>query len=626
MQLPHISNSRLAVHEASGLMCGTVNTRIHFLVGALAAVALAGVPSPARSAVATLPIADIRPGQHATVRTVFAGDSIETFDADIIGVLAGGRAGGDIILARATTPRVEATGIAAGMSGSPVYVDGKLIGALALGWPFSKEPIFGITPIAEMLAVLDHPDVPAADLSSGPAGAGASALSPAYRELAWPGDSATVAPAAPSTSTLPRSLPIPLSAGGLSPRALELARPLFEGTGLMLTPGGHRTASGAPAAPIRPGSPIAVDVLRGDLNFSAIGTVTYVDGDRLLIFGHPFFQAGDVRLPLSTASIVGILPSLYDSFKLGVPGTPIGVATQDRRTALGGRLGGTAPLLPFTVSVRGLAPAPQVFHFEVIHDRSLMPQLVATAVMSCLLESGGSSSAQTLDWTLAAWRGREVLHMGDRAAGDGPYSDVAAAVTGPLRFMFGNSYETWRPDSVRIDIAVRPGREQWAVRGASLLAASVRPGGIARARVELERWQGGKRTVDLEVAVPRELPAGHYMLWLGGGAEYDRLAAARLPSRYHPTSMADGLRRLAALKSSDALYTALWAHASDVTRDGEDYPDLPASALALLAPAQSAGERIRRADWALLAEGTRPFDGVVRGEILLDLNVDDRAP
>jgi hypothetical protein len=603
-----------------------VNARIRFLALVLVPAALAAAARPAASAVALMPVSDIRPGQHASVRTVFAGDSIETFDADIVGVLAGGRAGGDIILARATSPRVVASGIAAGMSGSPVYVDGRLVGALALGWPFSKEPIFGITPIAEMLAVLDHPEGPAGDLSSGPAGVGVALRPSAYRELAWPGDTLAAAATPPAPGMLPSALPIPLSAGGLSGRALELARPLFEGTGLLLTPGGHAAPSAKPPAPIVPGSPIAVDVLRGDLNFSAIGTVTYVDGDRLLIFGHPFFQAGDVRMPLSTAHIVGILPSLYDSFKLGVPGTPIGVATQDRRTAVGGHLGGSAPLMPFTVVVRGTAPAPQVFHFETLHDRLLMPQLLATAVMSCLLESGGSGSQQTLDWTLSAWQGREVLRMGDRAAGEGPYTDVAGAVTGPLRFLLGNTYETWRPDSVRIEVDVRPGRGQWTLRGASLLSAGVRRGGHLRVRVELERWHGERKTVDLDVDVPRELPPGHYALWIGGGAEFDRLASTRLPARYRPTSVADGLRRLAALKSSDALYTALWAHALDVTRDGEDYPDLPASAQALLAPAQSAGERIRRGDWALLDERTHPLEGVLRGEITLDLNVDDRAP
>ncbi len=608
------------------LRCAPVKPDARLPVFVLVLAALAGAAPPGRAAVATLPVGDVRPGQHAVVHTVFAGDSIETFDAEILGVLPGGRAGGDVILARATSPRVVESGIAAGMSGSPVEVDGRLVGALALGWPFSKEPIFGITPIGEMLPVLEHPDAPG-DATAGPAGLEATARSTAFRELAWPGD--TLAPAAPAPSTAPgpTALPIPICAGGLSPRALELARPLFEGTGFLLTPGGRSAAApAAKPAPVVPGSAVAVDVLRGDLNFSAIGTVTWVDGDRLLIFGHPFFQAGDVRMPLSTAHIVGILPSLYDSFKLGVPGTPIGVATQDRRTAVGGRLGGVAHLMPFSVSVRGTTGREQVFRFESIEDRTLMPQLVATAVMSGLLESGGATAQQTVDWSLVAWSGGRSVRFHDRAASEAPFTDVAGGVAGPLRFLAGNAYQAWRPDSLRIDVVVRPGREQWTVRGASLDAAVVRPGGRVRARVELERWRGGSTLMDVDVDVPAELSDGRYTLWLGGGSEFDRMAATRLPARYRPTSLADGVRRLEALKSSDALYTAIWARAVDVTRDGEDYPDLPGSAQALLAPTQAAGERIRRGDWALLGEGAHPLAGVVHGEVMLDVNVDDRAP
>jgi hypothetical protein len=592
------------------------------------ALVLAALAGPARAGLApsaTIPVSAIRAGQHAEVRTVFAGDSIETFGADIIGVLASGRAAGDVILARATDPRVVASGIAAGMSGSPVYVDGKLAGALALGWPFSKEPIFGITPIAEMLPVLAQPEG-TGGASAGPEGLEAAARGTRYRGLVWADDTLMNAPATAPAAGAPAALPIPLTAGGLSPRALEICRPLFEGTGLMLTPGGRAAPTTGAPAPIVPGSAIAVDVMRGDLDLSAIGTVTYVDGDKILIFGHPFFQAGEVRMPLSSAHIVGILPSLYDSFKLGVPGAPVGVATQDRRTAVGGRLGGSAHLMPLAVVVSGTSPAPQSYRFESLDDRLLMPQLLATAVMSSLLESGGTGPQQTLDWSVTAWHGAETLHLHDRTAGDTPYNDVVAAISGPLRFLLGTSYGPWRPDSVHVAVAATAGRTLWTVRGASVLAASVRPGGHVRARVELERWHGGGRLLELDVAVPGGLPNGRYSLWIGGGSEFDRLGVTRLPARYRPTSVADGVRRLEALKPSDALYTGLWAKAAEVTRDGEDYPDLPLSAMPLLAPAQSADERIRRADWALLSESSQPFDGVVHGEAMLDVYVDDRAP
>ncbi|MBK7368815.1 MAG: hypothetical protein IPJ04_13160 [Candidatus Eisenbacteria bacterium] len=159
----------------------------HSLLFALAlSVTTANVP--------TLPPADLHPGQPAVVRTVFAGDSIETFDAVILGVMDGGRSDGKIILARATSERVVASGVAQGMSGSPVYVNGKLIGALSSGWPFSKEPIFGITPIGEMLDVLDRPDAPPGDAAGGPSGLDEPGAR-SWREFAWPDDSARPRPA-----------------------------------------------------------------------------------------------------------------------------------------------------------------------------------------------------------------------------------------------------------------------------------------------------------------------------------------------------------------------------------------------------------------------------------------------
>jgi hypothetical protein len=591
------------------------------LVAATASIAPAAVP-----VVPTLPTSALHAGQHAIVRTVFAGDSVETFEAEILGVMAGGRADGEYILARATSPRVEACGVAAGMSGSPVYVDGKLIGALSMGWPFSREPIFGITPIGEMLTVLDEPESAHPDGTAGPAGTDPGFTGERYRGLSWSDDTVATQPAGPVPGR-PRTLPLPLAAGGLSPEAFEVARGLFANSGFLLTPGG-RARSTAPVKPdaMEPGSAVAVDVLRGDLNFSAIGTVTYRDGDRILIFGHPFFQSGEVRLPLSTANIVSILPSLYDSFKLGTPGTPVGVATQDRRPAVGGHIGGAPRLMPFSVEVRREGLAPQKFHFESIVDRTMLSQLVGAAAMSSLMESGGGGAQQTVRWNLTVWRDGRSFDFGDLAAGDMPFADVAGAISSPLRFLTNNAYQRWVPDSLRVTYDVLPGRRQWIVRGASIDAATVRPGSRARVRVELERWRGERRTIQLDVAMPEEMPNGRYLIWIGGGSEYDRSAALRLPGRYRPTSLEDGIHRMQALRHSDAIYAALWARAPEVTRDGEDYPELPVSALAVLAPTQSAGERVRRGDWALMSLQSQGMDGVVRGEVALDVIVDDRAP
>jgi len=587
----------------------------------------AGVASAAVPNVPTLAPGALRPGQKAVVRTVFAGDSVESFDAEIVGVVPGGRAEGDLILARATSPRVERTGVAQGMSGSPVYVDGKLIGALSSGWAFSREPIFGITPIAEMLAVLDEPEAAVAPETAGPVGADPLGAPRArFGEYRWSGDDdAAPAPVALTAARQATPLGLPLAVSGAAAGATEMLAALFAPSGFAVVPGGRSPAATAKPRTLDPGDAVAVDVLRGDLNLSAIGTVTYRDGDRVLIFGHPFFQSGQVRLPLSTANITTILGNLNTSFKIGTPGTPVGTATQDRRAAVAGRLGPAPALMPLRVVVRGTSAREQRFAFECVEDRSLLSQLVSAAVLNSLLESGGSASQQTAEWSVSVWRGGRRLRVGDLAAGEAPVNDVAAGVGGPLRFLAGNPFTRFRADSVVVELEVRPGRAQSLLRAATLGAPSVRPGGTLRVAVELERWRGARETVTLELPVPEELPDGRYVLHVGGGPEADRYTASRLPARFRVVSLEDAWQRLGHARRSDALHVTLWARAPEVNADGEDLPELPTSALAVLGSPQQAGDRARRGDWAMVEELRRPLDRVVRGELLLEVTVDRTA-
>ena len=585
-----------------------------------------GAPVAAASGVPTLPAAALHSGQKATVHTVFAGDSVETFDAEIVGVMPGGRAEGDLILARATSPRVQSTGVAQGMSGSPVYVDGKLIGALSSGWAFSKEPMFGITPIGEMLSVLDEPESPAGEATPGPVGVDpVSGARARFRELSW-ADEDSLPPVPAAGPVHARAwLPLPLAVSGANPASLPGIRAMFEPEGFAIVPGG-RERGGAPARALEPGSAVAVDLLRGDLNFSAIGTVTYRDGDRVLIFGHPFFQSGEVRLPLSSARITAILGSVNTSFKLGVAGTPLGTATQDRRAAVAGRLGTPPRLMPIRIIVRGARPRPQEFTFESIDDRTILPQILSIAATNSLLESGGAAAMQTIRWSLIVWQDGRSLHLGDVAAGDTPLADLGSTLAAPLRFLVGNPYRRFRPDSLVVELETTLGRMQSTLRAASLAVTSVRPGGVARVTAQIERWRGARQTMTLDVPVPEELPDGKYVLQLGGGLEFDRFLAARLPARFRAVSLEDAWRRMAQSHRSDALCAGLWARAPEVSVDGVDLPELPTSALAMLASPLRAGDGGRRADWALVQESGRPTDGVLRGELLLELVVDHQAP
>jgi len=605
---------------------------------ALLGVSALLVPAPGGAAAPlTLAPEQLRPGDRAIVRSVFRGDSIEEFPAEIVGVLSGGRVDGQTIIARATSERLRELGVPQGMSGSPVYVDGRLIGALASSWPFARDPLFGITPIREMLRLFDQPPSSATGPAGGPAGVELTALPGGVRfgEFRWE-ESAPAEPApAPaadearrgSRAGAPVSLPIPLACGGLAPAALDAAQQWFTPLGFRAVPGGSTPDGGPDAASLEPGSAVAVDLMRGDLQVSAIGTLTWRDGDRVLLFGHPFFQSGEVRLPLSTARITTVVASEYVSFKLGSRGREVGVVTQDRRAGVSGTIGPRAPLLPLAVRIEGARPALQRFRFELVEDRMMAAQLAGLATLNSLLESGGTGPGQTLAWTLTLHRRQAPpLVLQDVTAGESPTGEAASAINGPLAFLFGNPFERLRLDSIEVAINVSTGRRLWALRSVRLLDAAVRPGGRARIECRIERWRGPTETHLIEVPVAAELPDGRYGLWVGGGAELSRLEALRFPARYRPTSLEDAWRRLGRLRPASALYAVILASAPEVTAAGRDYPELPASAATVLSSGLAAGDLARRAEAALLDETRLPLGGVTRGELQLVLTVDSKAP
>jgi hypothetical protein len=579
----------------------------------------------------------LKPGDRAVVRSVFRGDSIEEFPAEIVGVLSGGRVDGQTIIARATSERLKQAGVAQGMSGSPVYVNGRLIGALASSWPFERDPLFGITPIREMLRLFDQPASSATGPAGGPAGVELTTLpgGVCFGEFRWEESALAEPPLAPgaaearrgSFAGAPLSLPVPVGCGGFAPAALDAARQWLAPLGFTAVPGGSTPDGGPDAASLEPGSAVAVDLMRGDLQVSAIGTLTWRDGDRVLLFGHPFFHSGDVRLPLSTARITTVVASDYLSFKLGSRGREVGVVTQDRRPGVSGTIGPRAQLLPLAVRIAGTRPAPQYFRFELVEDRALVAQLAGLATLNSLLESGGTGPGQTLTWTLTLHRSEAPpLVLRDVTAGESPTGEAAGAINGPLAFLFGNPFERLRLDSIEVAIQSSPGRRLSALRSARLLDATVRPGGRARVECRIERWRGPTETRLIEVPVAAELPDGRYGLWVGGGTELSRFEAMRFPARYRPTSLDDAWRRLGRLRSADALYAVILASAPDITAAGLDYPELPASAAAVLASGLAAGDLARRSEAALLDETRLPLGGVTRGELQLVLTVDSKAP
>ncbi len=551
-------------------------------------------------------VEELRPGQKATCRTVFQGRRIETFELEIVGVVKGGKADGDMILARADGERLKHDGIAAGMSGSPIYVDGRLAGALAFGWPFSRDALCGITPIADMLDVMAQPDgPPTGDFESGPG--------------------LTVSEHANGPGL--ERLRTPLMAGGFSPEARAWFAPWAEQHGFLLASGGvgapanatQRLAREDARKALEPGAAMSVDLMRGDMNLAAIGTLTWRDGDQVAAFGHPFFQTGAVAYPLALADITTIIASDLNSFKMGAPAEQVGTITQDRRAAVTGRIGAIPRMLPLTVRVHGFA-GDETYRYEILRSRFLAPTLAGLGVVGALTARGGAAPEATWRWRARLVApGSKPLVLEDIASGQ--LTGAAQQLAGPLGLLLNNPFAVFAADSMTFDIDIVSGLSRAQIVSASVEPRALEPGQTAHVTAELRDYRGASSFVRFDLPVPQSQPEGRLVIALGGGPELDKQEAPHLPGRFRASSLAELVERLDERRRDDRVYAVLYGPGVEGSYGGRDHPALPAFAQRLLA-----SDRANRPDdpfgnLAQIAQADRPVGVPVDGLLTLQLDV-----
>ena len=489
----------------------------------LAAIVLgwAFLTFPAPASTRYMPIEEVQPGMAGVGRTVFQGTTIEEFEARVLGVVRSNVGPQrDLIIARLSGGPLAKTGVIAGMSGSPVYVDGRMIGAVsyALG-SFATEPIAGITPIGEMVeATARGAGAPGPRIAPIPMGAALSALTDAFAAalrparsfvpLAWP-DGVQGSPFAPADAGALRPIALPLSVGGLSGPIAARALSPFDGAGFVLAPAGAaRGAQGAPpiAEPLRPGDPVGVALITGDLQFGATGTVTDVDGARVLAFGHPLYNVGPAHFAMTRAYVHAVLPSLNSSLKLASLGEVVGTMQQDRSTAVAGTLGVRPRTIGMTVSLtREGAPARR-FAFALADHPLLTPLLAYTALAGIVSEHerdiGPASYAVRGRVTIA---GHAAVEFDDVYTGDQPGIAAASAVAMPLGALLTSGLEAVRIESLHLDIEGAERIRNATIERVWLETTDVRRGSTVRVKILLNPWRGDPvvRTVDVEIPTQR---------------------------------------------------------------------------------------------------------------------------
>ena len=595
-------------------------------------------------AVEIFPLDQVRPGMVGVGRTVFEGSRIEEFKVEIIGVLANTGPQRSIILARLEGGPLAQTGVIAGMSGSPVFIEGKLLGAVAYGFPFSKETIAGITPMGEMVDA-GHASAPRSAATRFPAAFGtggpaapldprtlAAALNRPLGGVALDAaslGSGRLPPRLAGASLSPLSLPLVFS--GFEPAAFEWARGLFSGLGFtpMLSGAGGEIPAGGKLPPLEPGSALGVSLIEGDMDLSVTGTVTDVDAEgRVYAFGHPFYNLGPTQFPMKKAYVYSVFPSLYQSWKISAASEPVGTIDQDRTAAVSGKLGSTPRMIPVTVDLATSRQQQRRFAFRIVDDDLFSPLLTYVALASVLQanERAFGSSSIRVKAKLSLGDGREVrvedLYAQDPLGQEQPGIQASALVAAPLAYLISNDFQPVRIDKVEIEVAFFESIQAATLERAWLdRSGPIRPGSTVPLRLLLRGYRGQTESKTIPVSIPASAPAGAYHLILADSATSTALEQRDMRQPFVPKDLDQLVRALNGLRRNHHLYARLVRADEGAIVSGEYLMSLPPSVLGVLQGADG-GRSVVPLRTASLWEYDLPTSFAVTGTRSLLLTVE----
>jgi hypothetical protein len=563
-----------------------------------------------RAATTMMPIRDVTPGMVGIGRTVFDGVAIEEFKVHVLGLMrnvVGPKR--DLILARLEGGPLARTGVIAGMSGSPVYIDGKLVGAVSyqLG-QFSTEPIAGITPIAEMTdaTALDGPARTARPVALGTPARPEELLALWRQDLglarsfaASPGDvqlGGGLGALDAQMATMLRPIAVPLVTSGLSAGLLDPLAPALTAGGFLPVSGGaaqQGSAVGpavtAGASPLNPGDPVGIGLLTGDFEMGATGTVTHVDGDRVYAFGHPLYNLGPTEFPMTQARVITVLPSLMTSSKLAALGAVVGTLQQDRATAVAGRLGKGPALIPVTITLNSArAGASRTFSFGVVKDQMFTPLLAYLSVANVLTSYERQAGVAT--YTVrgaAAIRNQGDITFEDIFAGDQSAAGAAAYVAGPLTTLFRNAPGRFDVDRLTLTIDAVEEPRTARIERVWVDSPRVRAGQDVTVKVLLRTWDDQDVIKAIPISIPVNAPATLQLLVTDGS----RLTAqdARESRAGELQDVTQIIRSFNRARRGNRLYARLTAASAGAVVAGEPLPSLPPSVLAVVEGDRASG-------------------------------------
>jgi hypothetical protein len=612
--------------------------RLRTAAAALVAALLLAVSLPASTPL--MPIDEIRPGMVGVGRTVFQGSELRDFKVHILGVLRNVQGPKrDLILAKLEGEGLAESGVAQGMSGSPVYIDGRLIGAVSYSiGAFSKEPIAGITPIAEMKDATSMPrratnQQARLDLPVTRDGL-AAALRATYSRLApFAGRASDVQaiglPSAAAAQIAPMLRPIatPLVMSGFEPETVDLISGAFREAGFTPMVAGGAGAQMPPiTGPLREGDAVGVALISGDLEMGATGTVTHIDGDRVYAFGHPFYGLGPTEFPMTRAYVYTILPSLMTSFKISSMGETVGTIQQDRATAIAGTLGTKPTLIPMNVSLHRAdgtdAAGRRAFKFQLVNDQLFTPLLAYVAMFNTLGSYERQFGAATFTIkSHARLKGHPSLDVEDVFTGDNPVLGAATAVAGPLTMLLNNDIEPITLEGLDIEISSSETPRSVSIERVWLDELKVRAGRRIPLKILTRTYRGEERISTVPIDIPANAK-GSLSVMVTDGRQLNAMEQRELRRSIEPQTVAQMVKLLNDTRRNNRIYIRLLTGSPGAVVNGEAMTALPPSVLSVLEGDRNGGNftPIRS---ATVGEWEVPMDHAVTGSRLLTIQVED---
>ncbi len=585
-----------------------------------------------------MPLDQVRPGMKGYGMTVFQGSKPERFEVEVLGTLDGmPNPKQSIVIARLGGPLVDRTGVFAGMSGSPVYIDGKLVGAVAYAFPFAKEAIAGITPIKYMIDVFEQGQKEEQPRSSqtvsfktliGQGAASSFDTLPALPSAQVGARAATNVALTPYVGQTIIPIATPVTFSGVSQNVLDTFAGDLRKIGIQPIAGVGGGSSLGPMVPFNEdtlagGSSVSVQLVRGDFTIDAAGTVTYRDGERIYAFGHPFLSSGATSWPMAESSIVTVVPNLNNSFKLSAAGNLVGSINQDRSTGVYGQLGDKPRMVPVRLTVHTSRNKTETYNFEIVSDPFLTPLLTKITMFSAITATERQIGNQTLQLSgrISVNGQPDVLLDNSFTSPNGAALFAVNAISQPLAVLLGSGFNALDLRGIDVDVTSTDSRSSGTLNRLWIDKTEVHRGESIEMQAFARNDDGAQFVERIPLVIPADAPVGPLVITVGDGTSLNMADRVQPSADFSPRDLGQLVRAINKLKRNNRLYVRVSRAGSGAIVNNEEMPVLPPSMLATLGSSRTSGGYTPLSVATLEEHELPPSQFIISGQQMITINV-----